>query len=218
MLKNYTILVFVLLISFTCLSQQLYFELGTTMSAFDYENSQGQPLDNLLSQSKSYYGMGYRQSINRSNTLFLSLGASYTNYGAIGSENSIDNYFEWDVSYLGAKAGLGIKIFELGDLTFLGNVSMAWEFLIRGNQTINNDVFNLVGEEEFNNNIFLIRGGLEMQYPLSRNTAIFASYSYGKSILLDTPEVGETLKINAHQFGIGFIVNLPRCNCDYYRF
>mgnify|MGYP003870879537 CR=1 FL=1 len=204
--------------SFSCFSQQLYFELGTTISSFDYENSQGQPLDNLLSKSKSYYGLGYRQSLNRSNTLFLSLGASYTNYGAIGSEPSLDNYFEWDVSSLGVKAELGIKIIELGDLTFLGNVSMASEFLIRGNQTINNNVFNLVGEEEFNNNIFFIRGGIEMQYPLSRNTAIFAGYTYGKSVLLSTPDIGETLKLSAHQFGIGFIVNLPRCNCDYYRF
>ncbi|WP_296381251.1 outer membrane beta-barrel protein [Winogradskyella sp.] len=218
MSKNYIILIVVLLMSFSCFSQQLYFELGTTISSFDYENSQGRPLDNLLSKSKSYYGMGYRQSVNRSNTLFVSLGASYTNYGAIGSEASIDNYFEWDVSYLGIKAGLGIKIIELGDLSFLGNVSMASEFLIRGNQTINNDVFDLVGEEEFNNYIFFFRGGIEMQYPLSRNTAIFAGYTYGKSVLLSTPDVGETLKLNAHQFGLGFIINLPRCNCDYYRF
>ena len=218
MVKGYVILVFVLLISFSCFCQQLYFELGTTISSFDYENSQGQPLDNLLSKSKSYYGMGYRQSINRSNTLFVSLGASYTNYGAIGSEASIDNYFEWDVSYLGVKAGLGIKILELGDLTFLGNVSIASEFLIRGNQTINNDVFDLVGEEEFNNSIFFFRGGIEMQYPLSRSTAIFAGYTYGKSVLISTPDVGETLKLNAHQFGLGIIINLPRCNCDYYNF
>ena len=218
MVKKYAILVFVLFISFSCFCQQLYFELGTTISSFDYENSQGRPLDNLLSKSKSYYGMGYRQSINRSNTLFVSLGASYTNYGAIGSEASIDNYFEWDVSYLGVKAGLGIKILELGDLTFLGNVSIASEFLIRGNQTINNDVFDLVGEEEFNNSIFFFRGGIEMQYPLSRSTAIFAGYTYGKSVLISTPDVGETLKLNAHQFGLGIIVNLPRCNCDYYNF
>lgn len=218
MTKNFITLTVALLFSFLSFCQQLYFEIGSTISSFDYENSQGQPLDNLLPKSKTYFGMGYRQSINRSNTLFLSLGASYNNYGAIGSEASVDNYFEWDVSYLGAKAGLGIKILELGDITFLGNVSLAWEFLVRGNQTINNDVYNLVGEEEFNNNIFFYRGGLEMQYPLSRNTAIYVGYSYGKSVLLSTPDVGETLKLNTHQFGLGFIINLPRCNCDYYRF
>lgn len=215
MFKNYTILTVVLLISFSSFCQQLYFELGTTISSFEYENSQGRSLGNLLSTSKSYYGMGYRQSINHRKTLFLSLGASYNNYGAIGSEASIDNYFEWDVSYIGLKAGLGIKLFELRDLSFFTNVSMTSEFLIRGNQTINNDVFNLVGEQEFNNTIFFVRAGLEMQYPISRSTAIFVGYNYGKTVLISAPDVGETLKLNAHQFGLGFIINLPQCYCSY---
>lgn len=203
------------LISISSFCQQLYFEFGTAVSSFDYENSQGQPLDNLLSKSRTYYGMGYRQKINTSNTLFLSLGASYNNYGAIGSESSVDNYFEWDVSYLGLKVGLGIKLFELRDLTFLANASVASEFLIRGTQTINNDVFNLVGEEEFNNNILFFRGGLEMQYPISRSTAIFVGYSYGRSVLINSGENAEKLRLNTHQFGLGFIINLPKCYCSY---
>ena len=119
MVKVCAIPVFVLLMSFSCFCQQLYIELGTTISSFDYENSQGRPLNNLLSKSKSYFGMGYRQNINANKTLFLSLGAIYNSYGAIGSEASVDNYFEWDVSYLGIKAGLGLKLFELRDLTLV---------------------------------------------------------------------------------------------------
>jgi hypothetical protein len=215
MVKSFALLLMVSGICYSCFCQQLYFELGTTVSAFDYENSQGRPLDNLLSQSKSYYGMGYRQSINDGKTLFLSLGASYNSYGAIGSEASVDNYFEWDVSYIGLKAGLGIKLFELRDLTFLANVSAASEFLVRGTQTINNDVFNLVGEEEFNNTIFFFRGGVEMQYPISRSTAIFVGYTFGRSVLINSAEVAESLKLNAHHFGLGFIINLPKCYCSY---
>jgi hypothetical protein len=159
--------------------------------------------------------MGYRQSVNSRKTLFLSLGAVYNNYGAIGSESIIDNYFEWDLSYLGLKAGLGIKLFELRDLSFFANLSVASEFLLRGTQTVNNDVFNLVGEKEFNNNIFFLRGGLEMQYPISRSTAIFVGYNYGKSVLISSGENSEKLTLNAHQFGLGFIINLPKCYCSY---
>ena len=214
-MKKYVILTCILLICNWCFSQQLYFEIGTTISAFDFENSQGNTLDNLNSKSSSNYGMGYRQNINHSKTLFLSLGLTYNNYGAIGSESSVDNFFEWDVSYLGVKAGLGIKLFQLRDLTFLANTSLATEFLIRGNQTINNDVFNLVGEEEFNNSIWFIRGGLEMQYPISRSTAIFVGYNYGRSVLLNSAENAEKLNLGAHQFGLGFIINLPKCYCSY---
>jgi len=214
--KNYVILTCILLIGTSCLSQQLYVELGTTVSAFDYENSEGNTLNNLSSKSKSYYGMGYRQSLNYNRTLFLSLGLTYNNYGALGSEDVVDNLFEWDLSYLGVKAGLSLQLFKLRDLTFFANTSLATEFLIRGTQTINNDVFNLVGEEEFNNSAWFIRGGLEMHYPISSTTAIFVGYTYGRSVLLNSAENAEKLNLDAHQFGIGFIINLPRCKCDFY--
>jgi len=210
-------LFFLVLISFGwhCNSQQLYMEYGQTVSSFDYENSRGQPLDNLLSQSKSYFGMGYRHPLNKAKTIFLRGGMNYNNYGAIGSENSIDNYFEWDVSYLGIKAGADVKLFQWNDMMFFASGSVASEFLIRGSQTINNDVFNLVGEEEFNNNILFLRAGLSMQYPISRSAAIVAGYNYGGSILVNSGISAEKLRLNAHQFGIGFIINLPTCYCDF---
>ncbi|WP_152572143.1 hypothetical protein [Jejuia pallidilutea] len=196
-------------------SQQLYMDYGQTISAFDYENSQGQRLNNLLSQSKSYFGMGYRHTLNKANTIFLRGGLTFNNYSAIGSENSVDNYFEWDVSYLGIKAGTDIKLFQWNDLMFFANGSIASEFLIRGTQTINNDVFNLVGEEEFNNNILFLRAGVSMQYPISTRAAIVAGYNYGSSILINSGISAEKLTLNAHQFGIGFIINLPTCYCDF---
>jgi hypothetical protein len=70
MAKNYLILLLSFSLYFTSYSQQLYVELGTTVSSFDYKNSQGQPLDNLLSTTKTYYGMGYRQSINTEEPFF----------------------------------------------------------------------------------------------------------------------------------------------------
>lgn len=196
-------------------SQQLYMEIGSTISSFDYRNSRGDRLDNLLSQSKSHLGMGYRHTLNKAQTIFLRGGFTYNNYGAIGSESSVDNYFEWDVSYLGIKGGADIKIFQHNDFVFFANGSVATEFLVRGTQTINNDVFNLVGEEEFNNNILFLRAGLSVQYPISSGTAIVASYNYGSSILISSGINAEKLKLNAHQFGIGFIINLPTCRCDF---
>jgi hypothetical protein len=193
----------------------LYLELGTNISSFNYENSSGRPLDNLLSTSKAYYGMGYRQSMNYKQTLFLTLGASLNNYGAIGSEGSVDNFFEWDLSYLGLEAGVGLRVFRLRDLSFFINGSVASEFLLRGNQIINNDVFNLVGEPEFNNTILFIRTGVEMQYPISRSTALYVGYTFGRSVLINSGDSNEKLNLNTHQFGIGFIINLPKCYCEF---
>ncbi|TBN13834.1 hypothetical protein [Hyunsoonleella pacifica] len=211
------IFLFSIIMGFTSLvyCQQLYMEYGSTISSFDYKNSRGQRLNNLLAQSKSYFGMGYRHPLNKAKTIFLRGGINYNNYGAIGSESSVDNYFAWDISYLGIKGGTDVKLFQWNDLVFFANGSVASEFLVRGNQTINNDVFNLVGEEEFNNNILFLRAGISMQYPISRSTAIVASYNYGSSILISSGISAEKLKLNAHQFGIGFIINLPKCYCDF---
>ncbi|WP_406684093.1 outer membrane beta-barrel protein [Seonamhaeicola sp. MEBiC1930] len=206
---------FIFLTTISGFAQQLYMEYGATVSSFDYRNSNGNRLNNLLSHSKSYIGMGYRQSVNPSKTMFLSIGASYNNYGAIGSESSVDNYFAWDVSYLGLQAGLGIRLFQSRDLSFFFKGSLASEFIIRGNQTINNDVYNLVGEEEFNNTILFLRGSFGVQYPISNSTAIYANYKLGKSVLISSGKSEEQLKLNAHQFGIGFIINLPNCFCDF---
>lgn len=211
------ILLFLILICFGlhCNGQQLYMEYGSTISSFDYKNSRGQRLNNLLSQSKSYFGMGYRHTLNKAKTIFLRGGLNYNNYGAIGSESSVDNYFEWDLSYLGIKGGTDIKLFQHNDFRFFASGSVAYEFLVRGTQTINNDVFNLVGEPEFNNNILFLRAGISMQYPISNGTAIVAGYNYGSSILINSGISDEKLKLNAHQFGIGFIINLPTCYCDF---
>lgn len=214
-MKKLILISLVFVIGNLSFGQQLYMEHGSTISVFDYENSQGLPLNNLLSKSNSYFGMGYRKVLNTNKTLFLSLGATYNNYGAIGSESSVDNYFAWDVSYLGVSGGLSIRMFQLGDLSFYAKTSIASEFLIRGNQTINNDVYNLVGEEEFNNSIFFIRGGISMLYPISNSTAISANYTYGKSVLINSGINAEKLNLGAHQFGIGFIINLPNCYCEF---
>lgn len=204
------------LVVFKCYSQQLFVELGKSNSGFDYKNSQGQPLDNLLSKSNTYMEIGYRDVLNKNQTLYLSVAAIYSGYGAIGSDRVLNNYFEWDVSYLGLNTGLDVRLFRLRDFSFFLRGRVSVEYLIRGTQTLNDQVYNLVGEAEFNNYIFFTRAGLAMQYPISRSTALVAGYTYGKTVLINGNKTSdqESLKLNNHQFGIGFVVNLPSCNCS----
>ncbi|MGS2726816.1 hypothetical protein ACU8DI_09435 [Psychroserpens sp. BH13MA-6] len=211
------VILFFLAITSHSNSQQMYMEIGKTSSGFDYRNSLGAELENLQSKPNMYLKMGYRDVIDNNETLFFSLGANYNGYGAIGSDRTLDNFFEWDVTYVGFQAGLDYRLFRLRDFSFYLKGSASAEFLIQGNQTINNQVFNLVGEEEFNNHIFFVRGGLMMTYPISRNTLITANYSLGKTVLLDKGNASdqEELRLTAHQFGFGIIISLPNCNCPF---
>ena len=214
-MKKLTLLLF--MVSISTFGQQLYMGLGKTISRFDYRNSSGQPLDNLLSKSDFYIEMGYRDVLNNAETLYVSIGGIYDGFGAIGSDRTLDNYFEWDVSYAGVQGGLEYKLFSLRDFSFYlgGNVSL--EFLIRGTQTINNQVYNLVGEDEFNGSIFFFSGGLNMTYPISRNTLITATYSYGKTALIGKGNTTDQEQLNllVHKIGFGIIINLPGCNCPF---
>ncbi|MBR9914564.1 MAG: hypothetical protein GYB32_07010 [Algicola sp.] len=215
-MKRLVILFFIAITSLSN-SQQMYMEIGKTSSGFDYRNSLGAELENIQSKPNMYLKMGYRDVIDNNETLFFSLGANYNGYGAIGSDRTLDNFFEWDVTYVGFQAGLDYRLFRLRDFSFYLKGSASAEFLIQGNQTINNQVFNLVGEEEFNNHIFFVRGGLMMTYPISRNTLITANYSLGKTVLLDKGNATdqEELRLTAHQFGFGIIISLPNCNCPF---
>lgn len=210
-----TLLCAVLLVGVAGNSQQLYMEWGTTVSAFDYSDSTGQTLDNLQSKTGTAMRMGYRDVLNHNQTLFLRIGGIYNEYGAIGSDRVLDNFFEWEVSYLGLETGLDYRLFRLRDFSFYLKGSVAAEFLIQGTQTINNQVFNLAGEDEFNSYNFFLRGGLMMTYPISRNTLVTAGYNYGVTTQISNNDNEETLNFKAHQFGFGLIINLPNCNCPF---
>ncbi len=216
-MKQLLILSISLVFALPAQAQQIYAEAGTTISSFHYKNSQGEPLDNLLSKPNTYFGMGYRDVLNNRQTLYLSIGATYNGYGAIGSDRILDNYFEYDVTYIGLVAGLDFRLFRLRDFSFYLKGSVSMEFLLRGTQTINNQVFNLVGEDQFNQNVFFGRASVGMQHPISDNTLFFANYTYGKTVLIGQGNATgeEELKLATHQFGIGIIISLPMCNCRY---
>ena len=209
-MKRFVLLL--LLISFQGIGQQLFVEFGTSVTSFRYENATGQTRDNLLSQPGINLAMGYRDDI-WNERLYLRLGAAYNSYGAIGSDRALNIFFEWETNFLGPQLGLDYRLFNLRDFSFYLKGSASLEFMIRGTQTVNNQVFDLVGEDEFNNSIVLIRGGVEMQYPISRTTALTVNYNYGKTMFLKNNRDDETLQFLAHQFMIGLVINLPNCNC-----
>ena len=196
-------------------AQQLYASAGVTVSNFDYKNTQGETLSNLLSVSNGHMQAGYREGLDRRDAFYLNLGASYTGYGAIGSDIVLNNFFEYDVDYVGLSAGLELRLFSLRDFNFMLTSAISGEYLLRGTQTLNNQVFDLRGQEEFQSFNFFVRAGPEGQYPISRSSKLIVRYSYGRSLGIISQGDDETLNINAHQFSIGLLINLPSCNCDY---
>lgn len=180
---------------------------GKTASSFDFKNSQGESLENLQPSNHSFISLGYRRTIFTKN-LFLNLNGNYSNYGSIGSDRALDNFFEWDVNYLGLSSGLDYEVFKAGDFTFFIKGSGAVEFLIQGTQTLNNQVFNLSGEEDFKDPIYFFRAGAGAQFKISEKLSAFAQYTYGKSGAFK--KIEGNLKIEAHNFGVGFLIKIAK--------
>jgi len=203
------ILLFPLLIlaTLSIKGQQISLEVGKNISSFKYSNSLGENLENLQSTNNTFMNLGYRRSIF-SQRLFLNANALFNTYGATGSNRILDNYYEWNASYLGLGISVEYELIEAGDFIFSLKAGASAEFLIQGTQTINNQVFNLSGEDDFDSSIYFFRGGLNVQYRINEKLNAFTQYLYGTSGSF-TDTTGD-LTINAHNFGIGLMIDISK--------
>jgi hypothetical protein len=197
-------------------AQQLFLKTGATVSNFLYENSAGVPLDNLQSAGGFHFGVGNRYMMNHG-TIYFTYGASWNNYGAVGSDARLDNFFEWDLSYAGLRAGLDLKFMEVQDFSLSFSGSIGAEYLVRGTQIINNQAYDIRKSDEYNPLNFMVWGGTLASYELSRKTAICFQYQLGYSLfnLQSAGNDNEQLNLLAHQFSIGFLINISNVYCPF---
>jgi hypothetical protein len=205
------ILMLLLLTATIATAQQLYVEGGKTMSSFDYKNSQGNSLDNLQATAHSFIAIGYRNQLLIKN-LHLSFGTSYAGYGAIGSDDTVGNYMEWDTNYLGVNVGIDYELFKVNETKFYikGNNSVA--FLLQGTQTFNNRVIDLKNRDDFDKTLFNFRAGFGFSHPISENLSLYAQYMHGRSLNLsegtaNTPSQ-EELRIVSDNISFGLLINI----------
>jgi len=211
-MKKITLLFF-LILGINSFSQQLYVEAGKTMSSFEYKNSEGNGLDNLHATSQSFMTMGYRNQIFTKN-LYGSLGTSYAGYGAIGSDDTVGNFFEWNVNYLEFNVGLDYELFKANKFQFYLKGTASIEFMLQGTQTLNNMVIDLKNNDDFDKTLFDFRGGFGLSHPISDQLSFYVQFMYGRSLKLkegtaNTDDL-EELKLVSKNLSFGLLINLPK--------
>jgi len=167
-MKKYTILLVLLMTAAIGTAQQLYVEAGKTLSSFDYHNSQGQALNNLQASAHSFMTLGYRDQLF-TNKLNGSFGTSYAGYGAIGSDDSIENFMQWDANYVEFNAGLDYELYKIKETAIYIKGATSAAFLVQGTQTLNKKVINLKNADDFNKPVFNFRAGFGISHPISEN-------------------------------------------------
>jgi hypothetical protein len=209
-MKKITFILLLLTATITT-AQQLYVEGGKTMSSFNYKNSQGNSLDNLQATAHSFMAIGYRNPV-LFDKMYASLGASYAGYGAIGSDDTVGNYMEWDVNYLEFNTGLDYELFKANDTKFYIKGTASVAFLLQGTQTFNNRVIDLKNRDDFDKTLFDFRAGFGFLHPISENLSFYAHYMHGRSFNLKEGTANtadqEELRIVSDNISFGLLLNI----------
>jgi hypothetical protein len=200
------ILILVLLTFNPIIAQELNILSGKQISAFQYEDSQGQSLKNIQALPNTFTSMSYRTSIYK-DWIHATLGFNFTSYGTVGSDDIVHNYMKWETSYFGTSLGADVKLFCLKKMQFYFNTNFSFEYLIQGSQTLNNQVFDLKQSADYDETALFVRLGLFANYPISKNTKVVIEYTRGMSLDI-LSQTNEQLYINTHQFAFGLQINL----------
>jgi hypothetical protein len=203
--------------------QQLSVTYGRMFSQFDYEDSQGNSLEGLSGTWGNAIMLGYQAPLAKQKW-YINTGILLNEYGARGSDKALDNYYEWDVHYVGVNVGVDFQFLEQqkffanqDGFYFYVKADVSAEFLINGTQRINNQLYDLKGEEQFDKPVLFLRGGLGANYCVSKRLAVFMQYMGGKSFPVFGTSSGDKEKLQyvSHTISVGMLLNLPNCKyCD----
>jgi len=205
-------------------AQQILLETGKVLSRFKYENSAGEAPENLRPETNSFFGVGFRTQVSDKLDRFHWLaGISYNQYSASGSDTTYGNYYQWDVNYLGVNIVMDYEFLKKREFierkrgfAFYARAIASTEFLVLGTQTLNHQVYNLSGVEQFDRPFLFLRGGVGATYCVTKDLALFGQYAGGIGLPIKGPSEGEEkLQIVTHQFGIGVMISLGNCKYCY---
>ncbi|TMM57885.1 hypothetical protein FEE95_00180 [Maribacter algarum] len=203
---NKFLLIIFLLVTIPAVGQEVYLESGKTFASFDFTDSQGNQLENLQPNANHYIAFGYRNGILFDN-LYASTGISLSGYGAIGSDDGLGNFMQWDVNYIDFNGSLDYEIIKAGDFAFYVKGQLTLAFMVQGNQTINNQVINLRDVDEFNKTVLDTRFGGGFSYLIYRYLSFYVQYMYGKTwspnVVTSFGGNLEDLRISSHNIGLG---------------
>jgi hypothetical protein len=199
-------LVLLLFIATNATAQQLYLEGGKSSTTFDFKSSKGVKLDNLQATAHSFMAIGYRKKVFTEN-LSLSLGANYSGFGAIGSNDALGNYMEWVVNYAGLNVGVDYTLFNVRKASVYLKGAASSAFFIQGSQTLNSRVIDLKNNEDFGTMLNL-QLGAGFSHPVSEHLSFYAQYLYGKST--DMSKGDAELKIASNNVSFGLLINIAK--------
>ncbi len=204
---KYRIATFFLFIGILSFGQQVFMEIGRVSSQFDYESSSGETLDGSFPDANLSFAMGYRMEV--ANRFYLNGSATYNRYGTYGSISSRELRYDYQLDYLGINLGLEGEFYKKEGFTFYVRLAAEPQFMLSGTRTINDDVENIKGAEEFDSPFIFAIGGLGVNYCADKLFAVTMRYDYGLGAAFSSGD--ERLNYQTGTISLGILINLRQC-------
>ena len=186
-------------------SQELFFSTGKNFTSYDYKNSAGFSNPNLRSGDGSFYQAGMDFKLNKSaasSKVSYSISVIYNQFNAVGGTSSDD--YSWKTNYLGVQNALNYTLYQNADFfTVKTKLGVATSTIIKGEQYINNRVYDIASHEEFSGIVVQPNVGIDFQYSINRDIKISAGYEFSKSYNISNSS-SEKLSFTNNQIHFGF--------------
>jgi hypothetical protein len=213
-MKRLALLLLFLLVILTSQGQMFFIETGKLLVSINYKNSSGESNTPWTGSIRNNLGVGYRQPLF-STPLHVSVEALYNPYFIQGSDKQLGNFFEYDLNCLGTEILFDYEFLKpyLGrndrqGFSFSVLAGGMADFLVKGTQRINDQVYDLIGKEEFDKPAVFLKTGAMVNYYLSKNYIVFARYRFGRSFLIGNYKDQEQLRYTTHNLNVGLTINL----------
>ena len=186
-------------------AQELFFSNGKNFTKYDYKNSFGNTNSNLRSGEGSFYQLGLDFKLNKAtDKLSYAVSVVYNQFNAEGGTSTAN--YSWKTNYLGIQNVLNYTLFQNSkSFKVKTKLGVATSTIIKGEQYINNVVYNITKQEEFSGITIQPNVGVDFQYAINPNFRISAGYEFSKAFNVSNSSSEElSFTNNQIHFGLHF--------------
>jgi len=186
-------------------AQELFFSNGKNFTKYDYKNSLGNTNSSLRSGEGSFYQLGLDFKLNKAtDKLSYAVSVVYNQFNAEGGTSTAN--YSWKTNYLGVQNALNYTLFQNSkSFKVKTKLGVATSTIIKGEQYINNVVYNITKQEEFSGITIQPNVGVDFQYAINQNVRISAGYEFSKAFNVSNSSSEElSFTNNQIHFGLHF--------------
>lgn len=194
---------FILFFSNFSKAQGYYFNFGQNYTKYDYKNSRGQTNSNIKSDNGILVDFGFQWKLSSNEKWHYKAGLSLQQFNSEGSNDTFR--YSWKTNYLGIQNSVSYSIYTSSDDDFLVKINSGFTAtkIIKGEQLINNQSYDLTNESEFKGLFLQPHIALENEFKVNDFLILGFGYRISKAFRASPPE-SERLNFINNAFFVNF--------------